>query len=165
MKAILIIQVLCVLLTGLVAGLLYSYDCSVTKGLGSLPDDSYLLAFQSINKAIQNLYFFTSFMGCLLLLPVTTWLTYRQGNTTAFYYFLAATLVYFIGVMGVTMFGNVPLNNQLTFFNIATATKAELTTMRGLFEVSWNRWHTIRTIASIVSFGLAIIAIVKSRVS
>ena len=57
-----------ILLTGLVAGLFYGYDCSVIKGLGNLQDDHYLQLFQSINKEIQNPYFFVSFIGSMLVL-------------------------------------------------------------------------------------------------
>lgn len=57
-----LIQIIAVVLTGLVAGLLYGYACSVTGGLGRLPDADYLSAFQSINKAIQNPWFFISFI-------------------------------------------------------------------------------------------------------
>lgn len=102
-----------ILLTGLLAGLFYGYDCSVIKGLGNLHNDMYLQSFQSINKVIQNPYFFISFIGCLLALPVASWLSYNQNNNVTFYLLLSASLIYFIGVFGVTVFCNVPLNEQL----------------------------------------------------
>ena len=157
-------QFTAILLTGLLAGLFYAYDCSVTKALGDLDDDTYLRSFQSINHAIQNPYFFASFMGSLLALPLATWLVYKNGDPTAFYLLLCATLVYATGAFGVTVFGNVPLNEQLAKFPISTATAAEMEGMRKVFEKPWNTLHTIRTIASIVSFGLAILsAIVKNE--
>ncbi len=58
-----IIQAVAALLTGLAAGLFYSYACSVTGALGRLPDREYVMAFQSINTAILNAWFFASFMG------------------------------------------------------------------------------------------------------
>ena len=54
-----------ILFTGLLAGLFYGYDCSVIKGLGNLQDDVYLQSFQSINKAIQNPYFFISLIAVI----------------------------------------------------------------------------------------------------
>ena len=76
---------------------------------------------------------------------------------------LSATLIYVIGVFGVTMFGNVPLNEQLAKFSISTATESEIIKMRIAFEKPWNAYHTIRTIASILSFGLTILSIIRGK--
>jgi uncharacterized membrane protein len=61
-----------ILLSGLVAGLLYAYSCSVNSGLKNLPDAAYLKAMQSINIAIQNPLFFASFLGLPVLLIINT---------------------------------------------------------------------------------------------
>jgi len=157
------LQLIAVLLTGLVAGLLYGYECSVVKGLGALQDLAYLQAFKSINTSIQNPLFFASFMGSLLVLPVVTWAVYRQHDWPTFYLLLTAMLLYVIGVFGITMFGNVPLNNLLATFDIGTATKTDVATMRQSFEKSWNTYHTIRTIAAVLSFTLTILALFKQK--
>lgn len=158
-----VFQFISILLTGLVAGLFYGYDCSVIKGLGNLQNEVYLQTFQSINKVIQNLYFFISFMGCLLVLPVASWLCYKNCGSVTFYFLLSATIIYFIGVFGVTIFGNVPLNEQLSKFPIASATENEMALMRKTFEEAWNKYHSIRTIASIVAFSLSILSLMKQK--
>jgi uncharacterized membrane protein len=151
------------LFSGLVAGLLYSYSCSVNPGLKTLSDSEYIRAMQSINSAIQNPLFFTVFIGLLFLLPVTAYSIFKQQTAVSFYLFLIAAIVYVIGVFGITMFGNVPLNEQLTKFTISTATINEISAMRQSFEKSWSSYHTVRTIASLISFGLVIISIIKSK--
>jgi uncharacterized membrane protein len=156
-----IIHIAAVLLTGLAAGLFYGYDCSVIKGLGNLPDKEYLSAFQSINKAILNPYFFISFMGSLIVLVIATWLSYKQAPPMVFYLLLAATILYAAGVFGVTMFGNVPLNNSVEQFDIANASADAIRAMRLRFENSWNMLHHIRTYAAILAFLLAIVSLVK----
>jgi uncharacterized membrane protein len=152
-----------ILFTGLVAGLFYGYDCSVIKGLGNLKNEAYLQSFQSINKAIQNPYFFVSFMGCLLVLPFASWLCFKSSNPFSFYFMLSATIVYFIGVLGVTILGNAPLNEQLAKFTIASATENEIALMRKIFEKSWNSYHTIRTVASIAAFTLTILSLIRQK--
>ena len=102
-----------VLFSGLIAGLLFSYSCSVNLGLHHLTDIEYIKTMQAINVEIQNIYFFIAFMGLLLVLPTSTWLSYSVNNKVMFYLMLTTTLFYFIGVFGVTALGNVPLNNQL----------------------------------------------------
>lgn len=149
------------LLSALVAGLLYGYSCSVNPGLNKLTDASYLQAMQSINKEILNPYFFVSFFGALIILPLTTWYGYTHLPKTCFQLLLAATIVYITGVIGVTILGNVPLNESLAKFNIKSATEMELAQHRKLFENNWNRLHFLRTIFSLLAASLTILAIVK----
>ncbi len=156
-----IIQIIAVLLTGLVAGLFYSYACSVTGGLGKLTDREYVMAFQSINSAILNAWFFASFMGSLVVLPTATLLSHNAGINFSFWLLLSATAMYVVGVFGVTIFGNVPLNNMLADFNMDTASSQEVVSLRKRFEASWNTLNLIRTIAAVLSFLLAILSILK----
>jgi len=150
-----------ILLTGLIAGLFYGYDCSIIKGFRNIPDKEYLNAFQSINRAILNPWFFISFMGSLLILPLVTWLSYKAATPVSFYLLLAATILYTIGVFGVTMFGNVPLNNQLDQFDIPNAAPDAIKALRQEFETNWNKFNAIRTYAAILSFLLAIVSLAK----
>jgi uncharacterized membrane protein len=159
-----LIQFAAVLLTGLLAGLFYGYNCSVIKGLGNLQDEVYLQSFQSINKVIQNPYFFISFIGCLLVLPLATWVSYKNSGLVSSYPLLSATLIYFIGVFGTTIFGNVPLNEQLAKFSISTATVNEIVSMRKAFEKPWNKFHTIRTTAAVISFCIVILSAIKNKI-
>jgi uncharacterized membrane protein len=158
-----LVQTAAVLLTGLVAGLFYGYDCSVVKGLGNLQNEDYLQSFQSINKAIQNPYFFISFMGSLFILPLTALLSYKHAGTVTFSILLSATVIYVIGVIGITIFGNVPLNEQLANFSISTATESEISAMRKTFETAWNNYHTVRTVASIITFSLVTFSLLKHK--
>lgn len=144
----------------LISGLFYSYSCSVNLGLGRLSDSEYLRAMQEINRAILNPWFFASFMGTLIAMPVSTWLSYKYGSTVAFYLLLSATLIYTVGVFGVTIFGNVPLNEALDKFDIGTATSQQLKVQRTEFEIPWNRLNFIRTVANFVSLVLLMLALV-----
>jgi uncharacterized membrane protein len=149
--------------TALIAGLFYGYSCSVNGGLGRLPDTGYLAAMQGINREILNPLFFMSFMGTLILLPLAAWLQYGQPVSLRFYLLLAATLVYGIGTFGVTIGGNVPLNNALDAFNIQAASAEEISQFRVQFEKPWNKLHSIRTIANAIALILVLIAcIVKT---
>jgi uncharacterized membrane protein len=144
--------------TALIAGLLYAYACSVNAGLGALPDMQYLAAMQSINKAIQNPLFFISFIGTLVLLPLSTYMHYTQPLTTQFWLLLAATFVYIIGVIGITALGNIPLNNMLDAVNLKMASIDVITLERAKFERAWNTFNSIRTVAAVVALVLTILA-------
>jgi len=156
-------KIMAILLSGLVAGLFYGYQCSVNKGLGQLGDKEYLLGFQSINRVILNPMFFVSFIGCLVCLPIVCWLSYRIGDRTSFNFLLIAMVIYSLGVFGITIFGNVPLNETLAKFNINMASVKELNLQRKAFEPLWNKYHLIRTIAAILTFILTILSLIKIK--
>ncbi|MFA6151890.1 MAG: DUF1772 domain-containing protein [Chitinophagaceae bacterium] len=152
---------LTILFSGLVAGLFYAYSCSVNPGLNALNDVEYLKAMQSINGAIQNPYFFCSFMGLPLVFPLCYWQTYGSG--TSFYLIMEAAIIYFIFVFCITIFGNVPLNNMLESFKINEANNEQIASTRRAFEKPWNQFHLIRTLASVISFCLCILSIVARK--
>jgi uncharacterized membrane protein len=140
------------------AGLFYSYSCSVTIGLGKLPDEQYIVAMQSINRSIQNPVFFISFFGALILPPLTTYLNYPYVSSKCFWLLLSATVLYLGGSFFVTVFGNIPLNNTLDSFNLSGASKEAISLARLNFEPKWNALNIIRTICSVLSFVLILFA-------
>lgn len=161
MKASDIILIITTLLTGLMAGLFYAFSFSVVLGLGKLPDAEYIRAFQHINIEIQNPVFLSCFMGILLLLPLSTYMHYTKPATPQFWLLLAATLVYFIGVFGVTIAGNIPLNNAIDAFKLDGASAGSISAQRTAFEHKWNSLNMVRTIASTLTLLLSITACLR----
>ena len=153
-----LILILTTLSTGLMAGLFYAWSISVTPGLAQVGDEHYLQAFQAMNRAILNPAFFICFMGLVLLLPLLANQYYSSPVSSQFWFILAATLLYMIGIMAVTFFGNVPLNNTLEALQIDTMTPAQMTAFRLGFESKWNQLNWIRTICSALAFVVLILA-------
>jgi uncharacterized membrane protein len=149
--------------TALTAGLFYAWSCSVTPGLALVDDATYITAFRAMNRAIQNPVFFATFMGTAVLLPVSAFLQYRQGTQMQFWLLLAASAVYLTGVMGVTVAGNVPMNDALDAFNLKAASVQDLAVQRANFEGPWNRLNTIRTLSSLVTIVLVILACMRGK--
>lgn len=146
-----------VTMAGLMAGLFYAWSCAINLGLGQLNDEAYLRAMQHTNRAIQNPVFFIAFFGILILLPLSAWQQYGLSSAR-FLILLAATVVYFAGGLGVTVFGNIPLNEALDAFDLQSATKEAMAAQRAAFEGPWNTWNTIRTLASVLTLMLTAIA-------
>ncbi|MCQ9633602.1 DUF1772 domain-containing protein [Chryseobacterium sp. WG23] len=148
-------------LTALIAGLFYAYSCSVVLGLGKLSDGEYLKAMQNINREILNPVFFMSFMGTAVLLPVSAFVF--RGQQPAFIFLLLATLAYLIGVFGVTVAGNVPMNDMLDKFDISGATTGVIKQMRESFENRWNLLNNVRTVFSVISIALVVCACIWNK--
>ena len=117
---------------------------------------------QSTNRAIQNPIFFTAFFGAPILLPLSVFLHYEQPLSVRFWFLLTATIVYLTGTFGVTLFGNVPLNEKLERFDLKTASAEAIAANRGEFEGRWNNLNIIRAVASTLAIMLVVIACLNS---
>jgi len=149
---------LSIITSSLIAGLFYAYTCSVNPGLHQLPDDQYIAAMQAINIAIQNGLFFISFFGAMFFLPLSAYMAFSRPFTRRFQLLFVAAVVYIIGVLGVTIFGNIPLNEALAVFDMRSATAAEITHQRVQFEGPWNAFHAIRTTCAVLAEVLVVFA-------
>ncbi|TGD59719.1 anthrone oxygenase family protein [Flavobacterium humi] len=165
MKTTDIILVITTTFSALIAGLFYAYSCSVNLGLGKLSDADYIKAMQSINREIQNPVFFACFFGTLILIPLSAYLNYQQQTSVKSWLLLIAVFTYAIGVFGITVVGNVPLNDALENFNITNATPDTIRDQRALFETKWNAFNTIRTVCSLITVILLIISCINQNKS
>ena len=99
--------------SGLMAGLFFIFSVCIMTALGRLTPASGIAAMQSINVVILNGIFLTVFMGTavLCLALIAAWLLgwVPSGGL----YVLAGSLLYLVGIIGVTMFVNVPMNDAL----------------------------------------------------
>jgi uncharacterized membrane protein len=145
------------LLTALLAGLFYAWSCSVMPGLARLTDPQYLHAMQAMNRAILNPVFFLSFLGSFFLLPVCAWQQARTLGVAGAGLVIAAAAIHWIGMMGVTAFGNIPINNMLDSTDLHSASASELSRLREALQGSWVRLNNVRTLACIVALVLLLI--------
>ncbi len=150
--------ILAVIASALIAGLYYAYSCSVNPGLAKLPDAQYVSAMQSINESILNPAFFMSFFGTLILLPAATYFNYNPFEPMRFWLLVAASVCYAAGSFGVTLFGNLPLNDMLAAVDLKSATEAKIHSVRAMYEAKWNAFHSVRTAFSVLALVLSAIA-------
>ena len=152
------ILLLGILLTGLTAGLCFTWSNAITPGIGRLDDLGFLKAFQSMNRVIINGRFLLVFFGPVVLLFLNAYL-FKNGGFS-FWLFLLAAILFFVGLALVTIFGNVPLNELLDKSVLESLSQEQLEILRERFEQPWNRWHMVRTICSILSFALLLLGMV-----
>lgn len=150
-----IVLILGILFTGLTAGLCFTWSNAVTPGIGRLDNLTFLKSFQSMNRVIINWRFMVVFFAPVVLLFLSSY--FFKSNSTSFWLFLIAAILFFVGIGIVTIFGNVPLNEVLDKSNLEVLSKTELQELRNKFEQPWNNWHTIRTVSSFSAFALLII--------
>ena len=150
---------LTIILTGLSAGLCFTWYNAVTPGLGKLNDLGFLQSFQQMNRSIINLTFLIVFFGPFFLNLLNIYL-FKGASSTIIWLLIIAMVFYFLGVVLITVLGNVPLNEMLDKIDLTAASIEELRNVREVFEVKWNRLHLIRTITSTISFLVLLISLI-----
>ncbi len=139
------------LTTGLIAGVFYAYAVSVNLGLAAQPDASYVATMQAINERIQNPAFFLSFFGAILTLLSALAAHSPRPRSGRFGLVALACALYVGGGFLLTVFVNVPLNEQLAHV-AADASPDELAGARTAYEGPWNFWNGVRTVFSSLAF-------------
>jgi uncharacterized membrane protein len=157
-----IVTIVLVLLLGLSAGLCFTWSNAVTQGIGQLDDIGFLSAFQQMNRSIINPLFMLVFFGPFFLGLINLYL-YKNASNTIIWLLIFAIAIYFFGVLLVTIFGNVPLNEILDKTDLGKASIEDLKQLRERFEDKWNRLHLIRTISSAIAFLLLILTLLIKK--
>lgn len=134
--------------TGLVAGIFVAFSISIMPGLAKTDDATFVHAMQQINVAILNPVFLVLFM---LPLPALG-LTAITGPSRIW---VVVALVLYVICFGITVGGNVPLNDALMDVDLH-GNAAVIEAGRAAFEDTWNRLHLLRTIAVVVAFGSSV---------
>jgi uncharacterized membrane protein len=145
---------------GLVAGIFFAFSSFVMGALGRIPPEQGITAMQSINVVVINRSFLLVFFGtavlCLALLP-GAWF---RWDTAGGKLLLLGSLFYLVGVVGVTMLGNVPLNDALAAVQPASPEGAALWTH---YLGRWTFWNTVRTVAPTAAMGFYVAALLWGR--
>ena len=132
--------VLAIMGSGLMAGLFFAFSTAVMAALARLPAAQGADAMNAINVVIVNPVFLTVLMGTAvlaLLLGVRAALGWSQPGSV---WLLSGSLLYLVGVFGVTVVFNVPLNDTL-------AASGDAVTWSH-FLADWVPWNHVRTLAS-----------------
>ena len=158
MKTETIILATAILLTGLMAGIFFTWSNAVKPGIGKLSDLEYLRALQSMNRVILNKAFIGIFLGAVIAVALVPIFHFKLSPDNIFWILILALVTYWIGVFGVTVFGNIPLNEILDKINLESITLEEIKALRTSIEVKWNNLNLIRSISSGITFLLLIVS-------
>lgn len=126
--------------SALVAGIFFAFSTFILLALDRLPPADAAAAMRAINVTVINPLFFAAFFGAAGL-AVAAAFHWEQPTV------LAGAACYLLGTIGVTIAGNVPLNERLA---------------RGAVDWSgyrrpWGFWNHVRTAAALAAAVLFLI--------
>ena len=141
---------------GVLAGVYFAFSAFIMTALGRSGQASGVTAMNAINSTILRSLFMPLFFGTTLSSAVLAAVgTVRWGEPASLAMFVAG-VVYVLGMFGVTMVFNVPLNNVLGGADPASPAGAPIW---GRYRRDWTFWNHVRTIACVVATALFIAAL------
>ena len=142
--------------SGLMAGLFFIFSVCIMTALGRLAPASGIAAMQSINVTILNGIVLSVFMGTavLCLALIVAW--FAGWVPSGGIFVLAGALLYLVGIIGVTMFANVPMNDALA---AVAPDSNEGAALWKDYLVNWTLWNHVRTVAGIGALAAFIMAL------
>ena len=134
--------------SGLMAGLFFVFSNTVMRALSDLPPAAGMQAMQRINVVIVNPLFLLVFLGTGTVCLGVAALTATAPEVPGHAWLLAASVCYVVGIVGVTMAFNVPLNNALDRVAAESASVAW-----PAYVIAWLRWNHVRTVTGALAVG------------
>ena len=145
--------------SALVGGVFFAFSSFVMKALARVPSPEGIAAMQSINIVVINRSFLGAFIGTAVLsLGVIGLALFNWAHPSALF-FLGAAVLYIVGTFIVTLFGNVPLNNQLA---AVSATDPASRDVWDRYLKRWTTWNHVRAVAAMVAVLLYTVGLMQN---
>ena len=143
------------LTAALVAGVFLTFSELVMDALGRLDEPSGIKGMQRINRRVFRTIFLFSALGLVPVMGGLSFISWNQLEGSSRMLVIAGSLTYLIGMFGVTMFGNVPMNEKLAQMMPEALEACEYW---HYYLKVWTRWNHLRTASSFVAGGLYLLA-------
>jgi len=141
--------------SGCVGGVFFAFSAFVMPALNRLPAPAGIAAMQSINVTAVRPPLMVALFGTALLCVAAAVLGIGAWSSPSGPPLVLAAGAYLVGTVGVTVAGNVPLNNRLAAMQ---PDHADAAAQWSAFARPWTRLNTLRTVAALaaaVLFALA----------
>ena len=151
-------------LCSLVSGFIFTYAIVVMPGLSNLSNKEFIRAFQVTDAVIQNnqpIFMFT-WIGSIVSLFSTILTSVISFELSEAWLIILISVIYLLGVQGITMVIHIPLNNHIQKVVIEELSYEAINEERVKFERKWNYFNNIRTSISI-SVSLLLLILLSLR--
>jgi uncharacterized membrane protein len=131
---------------GLIAGVYFAFSTFIMTSFARLAPAEGIAAMNAINVDIVKSVFMPVFFGTTLAATILAGLVLFRWTGPGSMAVLAGGAIYVIGMLGVTLIFNVPLNDALAAVDPLSAEGASL--WAGYVR-DWTFWNHVRLIASV----------------
>ena len=136
-------------------GIFFAFSSFIMRALARVPEEHGMAAMQAINVTVLNPGFFAFFFGTAALCVGTLIVAFRTegGPSPAL---VAGSVLYLAGCIGVTIAGNIPLNDRLE--RVGEDRAANVDVWR-LYLRRWTFWNHVRTAACLAGAAAFAVAL------
>jgi len=132
-----------------VGGVFLTFSDFVMRSLNSANTASGIEVMQVINREVYRYVFMTLFLGLSAFsLFVIFYAGITLSGSTAVLVIMAGA-IYLVGVFGVTVLFNVPMNNMLATLDYSTLEAVSY--WKNTYLPDWTFWNSVRTMACVAS--------------
>lgn len=148
-----------ILSAGTMAGVYFAFSVFIMQALGALERPGGMLAMRSINRVILRSAFIPLFLASSAVCAVLAVWGAVAWQAPGGWQMGCGGALYVAGMFGVTMLGNVPLNNMLERTD-PLGPEAEQAWRRYLLR--WTAWNHLRTLSCLAATALLVAALLAS---
>lgn len=146
--------------SALTAGIFFAFSTFVMQALGRQTPAAGIAAMQAINITVINPWFMAVFFGPAVLSLVLAIAALRNWEQPSAIYWLVGALLYLGGTVGVTIAGNIPLNDALAMVN---PDSPEGATLWARYLTDWTFWNHVRTVAAALAATLFTLSLIGAK--
>ena len=146
----------------IMAGVYFTFSAFVMRSLDAIEAPAGMKAMQSINRIIVKSAFLPIFFASTLVCAALVVCASLDMAAPGALWTMAGAALYVVGMFGVTLVGNVPLNNTLEATAIATgADGPEAKAVWAMYMRQWTCWNHIRTLSCTASLVFLVLALAQ----
>lgn len=142
---------------GLIAGVYFAFSTFIMTSFARIAPAAGIAAMNAINVDIVKSVFMPIFFGTILTATILAVLAFFRWGGPGSTAVLVGGLFYVIGMLGVTLVFNVPLNDALGAVDPSSAEGASLWAR---YVRDWTFWNHVRLIASIAASVLFTVGLI-----
>lgn len=154
------LEVIGVCLLGIMSGFFFAFAVDVAPAMENLDAAAYITAQQWINRVVRNITFGAVYFGSTIFPFLAAAAVFWSGSRARAMAWLAIAVTYFLAVFWVTRTGNVPINNEIAFWQ-PSAPPSDWQHARD----TWNQSNLVRTVAAVGCFIAATWLVAARRAS
>lgn len=145
--------------SALVAGVFQAFSDFVMPGLIRSEPKGGIESMQHINRTVFRSVFLATFLILVPVLLAFSAFAWFQMDGIARGLIISGTAVYILSVFGVTIAGNVPMNERLDGMAYASAEAGTYWQTYGKVWTNWNHVRTLGSVATAICFLLAAVSL------
>jgi len=160
-RSIMVLILLCALGAAVVGGFFFAFSTMVMRALGALPVPNAVAAMQSINIVAVKCQLMPAMFGTALACLILGGASLVRWGSPGSLWLLAGCVIYLVGVVGVTMFFNVPLNDALAAVDPSSQAAVKLW---GDYLPNWTAWNHVRAVTGMIAAAALVVAAWLGRI-